>query len=391
MKIVHLCLCGLFGEKYAYQDNLLTKYHRRIGLDVTIIAPTMARFTSNGGVVHEPIGEKILDNGCKLIRVKNKYASERFNTFIRLYEDITPIILAEAPDYIFVHNLLTFNYLCLLKVKRSLPNVKIVFDNHMDEYNSNKNIFSKFLNKVIFRHFVVKRLLPLSDFFYGVTPSRCSFLKEVFSVPEKKVHYLPMGADDEKINLEKRQILREGIRKEYGIADYDFLIVTGGKIDRIKHIDLLVKAVAETESPNVKILLFGSIVDELKPIINSFLSQKVIYVGWIDSDTVYQYFYAADLVMFPGLHSAMWEQAVAARSPIAVSRLKGFDHVDFNGNCLFLYESNVEYYKSFVESISNDKERYEQLKCNANNDGANMFLYSNIAKKVIEDLEKLAI
>lgn len=351
----------------------------------------MARFTSNGGVVHEPIGEKILDNGCKLIRVKNKYASERFNTFIRLYEDITPIIMAEAPDYIFVHNLLTINYLCLLKVKRSLPNVKIVFDNHMDEYNSNKNIFSKFLNKVIFRHFVVKRLLPLSDFFYGVTPSRCSFLKEVFNVPEKKVHYLPMGADDEKINLEKRQILREGIRKEYGIADYDFLIVTGGKIDRIKHIDLLVKAVAETESPNVKILLFGSIVDELKPIINSFLSQKVIYVGWIDSDTVYQYFYAADLVMFPGLHSAMWEQAVAARCPIAVSRLKGFDHVDFNGNCLFLYESNVEYYKFFVESISNDKERYEQLKCNANNDGANMFLYSNIAKKVIEDLEKLAI
>ena len=53
MKIVHLCLCGLFGEKYAYQDNLLTKYHKKMGNEVTIIAPTASKFTSNGGVVNE--------------------------------------------------------------------------------------------------------------------------------------------------------------------------------------------------------------------------------------------------------------------------------------------------------------------------------------------------
>lgn len=386
MKIVHLCLCGLFGEEYAYQDNLITKYHKKMGHEVTIIAPTMSKFTSNGGVIHAPVGVKILDNGCKLVRVRAKYKSEIFNSHFHLFEDITTIILDEKPDLIFAHNLSTFNYLCLLNVKKYKPDVKIVFDNHMDEYNSNQNILSRFLNGVVFRYFVVKRLLHLSNHFYGVTPSRCTFLKEVLGVPKSKISYLPMGADDEKMYMNQKKVLREDIRKQYNIADDDFLIVTGGKIDKVKHIDLLAKAVSEINNPKVKILLFGSIVDELKPTIDSILSERVIYIGWINSDAVYKYFYAADLVMFPGLHSAMWEQAVASRCPIAVTQLRGFEHVNFNDNCLFMNSTGVEYYKKNVENIVNDKSRYKQLKKKADCDGAKQFLYSYIAQKVIEDV-----
>lgn len=85
----------MFGENYAYQDNLLTKYHKKMGHEVTIIAPTMAQFTSNGGVVNESAGSKMLDNGCKLIRVETKFKSARFNRYLNLYKDIKPMILAE--------------------------------------------------------------------------------------------------------------------------------------------------------------------------------------------------------------------------------------------------------------------------------------------------------
>ena len=386
-KIVHLCLCGLFGEKYAYQDNLLTKYHRKLGYDVTIIASTKAQFTSNGDVIHEPAGTTILANGCKLIRVRTKYKSEWINKYLNLYEDITDIILDETPGLIFVHNLSSFNYLCLLKIKETIPEVKIVFDNHMDEYNSNKNVLSKFLNGFVYRYCVVRRLLPVSNYFYGVTPSRCTFLKVVLGVPEDKICYLPMGADDEKMQLDKRVELRERIRKHYSISDDDFLIVTGGKIDKSKHIDLLVKAVNELDNQQIKILLFGSIIDELKPIIKSLLSERIIYTGWINSDDVYQYFYAADLVMFPGLHSVMWEQAAASRCPIAVTRLKGFDHVDVNHNCLFLDSYSISYYKAFIEVIVGNRHSYCILRNNADSEKADQFLYSHIAKKVIDDIQ----
>lgn len=386
MKIVHLCLCGLFGEKYAYQDNLLTKYHKKMGHDVTIIAPTAAKFTSNGGVVNEPAGSKFLDNGCKLIRVETKYQSLWLNRHFHLFKDITHVVLEEKPDLIFVHNVSCFNYLSLLKVKKKLPGVKVVFDSHMDEYNSNQNILSKVLNGVVFRYLVVKRLLSLSDIFYGVTPSRCTFLKEVFGVPEHKVRLLRMGADDEKIHLDKKEEIRKKVRQQYHVFDDDFLIVTGGKIDKVKNIHLLAEAVSRIDNPHVKILLFGSVVDELKPVIESLQSDRVIYIGWINSDTVYNYFFAADLVMFPGLHSAMWEQAVAARVPIAVTKLRGFDQVDFNGNCLFMDGHGVEYYKNFINNIISDKELYNRLWDNASSEEANQFLYSQIANMVIDDI-----
>lgn len=386
-KILHLCLCGLFGEKYAYQDNLLTKYHKKLGYDVTIIAPTKAQFTSNGNVIHEPAGTTILANGCKLIRVRTKYKSEWINKYLNLYEDITDIILDETPELIFVHNLSSFNYLCLLKIKKAIPEVKIVFDNHMDEYNSNKNFLSIFLNGFVYRNCVVKRLLPIASRFYGVTPSRCIFLKDILGVPEKNIYYLPMGADDEKMQFDDRMRLRENVRRQYNVSDEDFLIVTGGKIDKSKHIDLLAKAVSDLDSQHVKILMFGSITDNLKPIIENLLSDRVIYAGWINSDDVYQYFYASDLVIFPGLHSVMWEQAVASRCPIAVSKLRGFEHVDFNYNCLFLDDCSIEYYKSFVNGIYSDKHRYAMLKQNADSEKATQFLYSKIAQKVIDDIQ----
>ena len=68
MKIVHVCLCGTFGEDYAYQDNLLPKYHRKLGHDVTIIAPIYCKInTQTGEEELAPLGIKYLSDGIKLI------------------------------------------------------------------------------------------------------------------------------------------------------------------------------------------------------------------------------------------------------------------------------------------------------------------------------------
>lgn len=389
MKIVHICLCGLFGEKYAYQDNLLTEYHRRAGHKVTIIAPTMSGFTFNNGVVYDPAGEKMLDNGCKLVRVKPLFKSDRINKHLHLYESIDDLILKEAPDLIFVHNVSSFNYLCLLKVKKKLPNVSIVFDSHMDEFNSNKNYLSKILNGVVYKYLVVARLKKISNIFYGVTPSRCDFLNKVFGVPKEKIKLLCMGADDVNMQFAKREILGKEVRNNYGLSEDDFLIVTGGKIDKTKNIDKLIDAVSRINNPKVKILFFGSITDDLRPYIESMLSERIIYAGWVDSKIVYKYFYAADIVMFPGLHSVLWEQAVASRVPIAVSRLKGFEHVNVNDNCLFLEGNTIEYYKQFVEKLIDNNQIYTKLKVGADGKEADAFFYSHIAQSVIDEVNKL--
>jgi glycosyltransferase involved in cell wall biosynthesis len=132
-----------------------------------------------------------------------------------------------------------------------------------------------------------------------------------------------MGADDEKIDFENKDTIRDRIRNEYDIADTDFLIVTGGKIDKNKKIDILMDAV--TGMPNVKLLVFGRVSADVKQMVDKLIFENcnIRYIGWIDADKVYDYFFAADLVFFPGQHSVLWEQACAAKVPCVFEKWEG--------------------------------------------------------------------
>lgn len=388
MKILHICVCGEFYEEYAYQDNLLPKYHRKTGHDVTIVAATYSRFDQKTGkVIRDTCKEKFLADGIKIIRLKP--ALPLFlNSHIHCFYGLKRVINQEKPDLIFTHGVESPNYLYLSKYKKRNPDVKIVYDNHTDFENSLHSPITRMWAKYVVKGIIVKRLLWTSDKFYGTSPVRQAFLTDVYGVPQEKTDFLPFGADDEKMHLDKRDDLRQKVREEYGIGLNDFLIVTGGKIDQKKNIHELVKAVNEIDSPKLKILVFGSIVNEMKPLFNALKSDHFIYAGWTPSDEVYKFFYAADLVAFPGLHSVMWEQAVASRVPTAFSEMDGFKHVDIGGNCIFFKEKSASYYKTVLEKVINDKDYYAILKANAMSDKADLFLYSYVADKVIKDASK---
>lgn len=387
MKVVHVCLCGdVFNEHYAYQDNILPKYHRLMGNDVTIIAPTYSEYNKETGeILSEMPGKRIIDNGIELIRLKPalpSYLNKHIHVFSRFLRTIEEL----APDLVFVHGVHSLNYRSLIVYKKKYPAVKIVYDNHADSNNSCRNKLSYYYTRLIVRHFVVNRIKETSDFFYGVTPARCIFLNKMYGVPQSKIHLLPMGADDEEMHITDRDQIRAVIREQYGISDKDFLIVTGGKIDPLKNIHVLAQAVARTKYKNIKILIFGSIREDLKGIFEALESNRVQCVGWLPSNQVYRYFYAADIVVFPGLHSVLWEQAVASQVPCAFSKIAGFEHVDIGGNCVLMEGKSEDYYLNLIEKVYIDKDFYDALYHNAHLCASNLFLYSRIAQKVIDDV-----
>ena len=104
MRIVHVCLSGPFYEGYAYQDNLLPKYHKRLGHDVAIIAPTFSRFDDKTGRVNEEMaGETTMRDGVKLIRIPAIFPY-RIHVHFHLYRYLGSTITALNPDLIFVHS-----------------------------------------------------------------------------------------------------------------------------------------------------------------------------------------------------------------------------------------------------------------------------------------------
>lgn len=49
MRIVHICLQAPYNDYWGYQDNLLPKYHRKSGHDVTVITTSTIYVKTTSG------------------------------------------------------------------------------------------------------------------------------------------------------------------------------------------------------------------------------------------------------------------------------------------------------------------------------------------------------
>ena len=102
---------------------------------------------------------------------------------------------------------------------------------------------------------------------------------------------------------------------------------------------------------------------------------------------MYSYFYAADLVIFPGQHSVLWEQACASKVPCVFEKWPGMDHVNNGGNSCFIENVSIENLKKIIKDLLYTNEYYE-MKRLAESNKTNIYLYSEIAKKSLEVVRK---
>lgn len=380
MKIVHLCLACFFPDNYSYQENLLPKYHKLMGHEVEVIA-SLQSFNERGKVCYldyaeykEPYSN---ENGIKVTRLDYKKPYKIFRKMKRFKGLMTALSEAQ-PDVIFVHGCQFLDSdIVVWYVKKH--SVKLYVDNHADFSNSAKGGVSlNILHKVIWKH-CAQCLLPYTEKFYGVLPARVDFLKNIYGIPEDKVELLVMGSEDDKVEYALKPEIREAMRVKFGIRKDDFLIVFGGKIDMAKQQTiLLMQAVNRIEKDNLKLIIFGSVIQELENKVRENCSDKVQYIGWVKSEESYLHFGMADLVCFPGRHSVFWEQVAGMGIPMLVKRWDGTTHIALDENVLFLEEDNVEEIEMRISQIL-DKSFYSRMKESAWN-GRDRFLYSRIAR-----------
>lgn len=386
MKIVHICLAGSYNDNWNYQDNIIPKYHKIVGHDVTVITSIFINSKNNAGYEKVSPGEYFLENGVKIIRIPFiKFILNNVVEKLRLYQGTYEKLEQEKPDFIFIHGLQFLDIYQVVNYLRKNRRVKVVIDNHADFSNSARNFLSRnILHKVIWRY-CAQLIEPYTTRFYGVLPARVDFLKTVYKLPEEKVELLVMGADDEKVKEARNENVKKEIREKYNIKPDDFLIITGGKIDNAKKQTLLLmEAVKKIKSDKVKLIVFGSVIEELKDEVNILADgEKVQYIGWIPADKTYNYFAAADLAVFPGRHSVFWEQVVGLGIPCIFKYWEGTTHVDVGGNCIFLYKDSEEEIREKILYLIDNPEVYKKMKDVAEKNGIKKFSYSSIANQSI--------
>lgn len=380
MKIVHLSLDGVFADGFSYQENLLTKYHVKMGYEVTVIA-SLVSFDNKGKKCILPEASEYMDPaGFKVIRLAYRWP-QSINVAFRYYVGLNEKLEKENPDIIYSHNLGYGDTKVVANYLKKHPSTKFYCDNHVDYINCGTNWINRQLFNYTIRAHYAKKLIPYVEKCFGVTPMRCRYVKDIYGMPEDRVEFLPMGVDDEAIPTNRIQV-RNDVRKELGLKDNDFVVITGGKIDKLKNTHVLLKALKMLNDSRVHLIICGLLTEEmtyLKDVIDSM--SNVHHLGWCNAERVMNCMVASDFVCFPGTHSTLWEQAVGLGLPGIFKLWNEIDHVNVNGNCIFVKgEDSDELCESIKSVVFTDK--YCQVKDLAR-EASVSFLYSDIAKKAI--------
>jgi len=386
MRILHCCLAAFYIDNYGYQENILPKMHKMQGNEVAILASTETYF-ENRNLGYVKPSKYHTSDGIPITRLPYvNWLPHYIAKKLRIYCGVSEEIIAFNPDIIFLHDCQFISIIEVASFAKRKEDVRIYVDCHTDFVNSARSWVSRnILHRIIYK-WCAKKIEPYVKKFYGTLPIRMEFLRDIYNIPAEKIELLPFGTDLSVIDLSTKNLTRSFIRKSLMINESDFLVISGGKIDARKNLNVLMKAIDEIRNERIKLIVFGTPDQQMRDEIQSFSkSPYVIYIGWIAFEDINNYLLASDLAFFPGTHSVLWEQAVGVGLPCVFKKWEGMQHIDLKGNCLFLDTAGLDEIKKTVLMIYSDRDLYLSLKSVAQNIGTKTFSYYEIAKRAIEE------
>lgn len=387
MKILHLCLGNYYVDNFGYQENIITKAHKKLGHNVQIIASTETLLKTGKLDYVVPSSYETAD-GIPIQRIKYSSALPHYiSRKVRCYPELPKLLEESSPDLIFIHNVAFLSIRDVIKYAKRHPNVKIVADSHIDTINSAQGFISLNILHGIFYRYCAQLSLKVVQKYYSTLPIRGVFLEDVYGIPHKLISFLPMGLNDIDIDISQKGIIRSDIRLSLNIKEDDFVIITGGRLRQEKNIHILIEAFKTINHPKVKLLIIGTPVDEYRSKFHQICQgvPNLINVGWVASSLTYKYFMASDLICFPGSHSALWEETVGLGIPGVFKHWPGIDHVKRGGNSILLKDISVLSLSKTIQNIILNKDQvYTNMSLAAKSEELiKFFSYRNIAERSI--------
>jgi 1,2-diacylglycerol 3-alpha-glucosyltransferase len=361
-------LCDFYNESLEYQENLLVKYYRKHNHAVTVVASTFDSVFDYYNDQYDPSApERIYyDQGAKIIKLPYRY-----NVFNRLraYTKIGGILEEEAPNLIFVHDIM-LNFPECIEYIRKNPSCKMIMDYHADYSNSGRNWLSlKILHGVVRKYFL-NRARPHLEKIFPIVPAGALFLHKVYGVPHQEMEILPLGSDIDLSNELKESGVRDTLRKELGYSPTDVVIFTGGKLTPGKQTELLLEASRQLPHLPLKILVIGdsdSANAEYKSrLIEGFEGSNVRFTGWLGREQIYRHLQIADLAVFPASQSILWQQAIACGLPLICGDIghQDISYLNLYNNIVILRGSDlsVSGIAEAIESVTHSSETLGRMR-----------------------------
>lgn len=378
MKIVHICISAPYVDGWGYQENLLPSYLQDAGVENYVIAPidNIPSYvnTSNADEIRAK-GSDYFYEGIRVLRIHTIKVSTSLLFTKGLYHLLEEI----NPDAIFHHNF-NCSSLVVAAIFSKRQSIPLLVDNHADENNMTTNRMWTFVYYKCLIRFVCQCYVNVISRAYGVTLSRCNFIRKYYGIPDCKIEFLPIGAD---IKLAAQLPSAIEIKKEYGFNDEDRIIVSGGKMGKEKGTHNLIMAVGSLMSrfPSLKLVLFGKFEDEETEMLAK-KSPFVIIYGWCERKQTLKILKMADVACWPVHHTTLVEDAISVKTPLVLRKTSTTTHL-IKGNGVWIEESDSASIESAILMILEDS---SSAIVESSFAMMNMLDYNTIAKKVIDDI-----
>ena len=188
-----------------------------------------------------------------------------------------------------------------------------------------------------------------------------------FGYPQERIINQCLTVDVQKIASfwEKRNSLREEIRKRYQIGPDERVVMYSGRLVEIKRVDLLIRAMAVLKKQGNYTLLIAGDGEKRKELetLAEELGVKLQLTGFIkEQEELFQIYYAADCLVLPSVYDP-WglviNEAMAARLPVISTTFCGasMDLVRDNWNG---YVVKTDEPQEMAECIQNCVEHKEE-------------------------------
>jgi glycosyltransferase involved in cell wall biosynthesis len=193
-------------------------------------------------------------------------------------------------------------------------------------------------------------LSQIRKIFY-ISEETKEFLEKIDKVPKKKLEFFTLGGI--LFEGEKKQEIRNKVRKNLKIKDSDILFIHSGKLGPQKRTEELLKAFSLVQNEKFRMIIIGRIPFDMEPILLPLISQdsRVSFLGWINGIQLMEYLCAADMYLQPGSQSATMENSICCGSPVM----------------LYPYTSYTPYYQEnvcYIDTAEDIKKCFEDISMN---------------------------
>ena len=188
-----------------------------------------------------------------------------------------------------------------------------------------------------------RRLVATLDRVVAATAYEQRLLRQIYRVSPASVAVIPLGVDPARFHPGPRDAARRAI----GLPAEDRVILAVGRIEPLKGLDILIRAVAQlTDRTNVHLLIVGGDeqarpeFDRLEAIAREVgVLDHVTFAGAVDHHRLPDYYRAADLVVMPSFTESFGlvaVEAMASAIPVVASRVGGLASTIADGRTGYL-------------------------------------------------------